>query len=231
MTNYVASNQAELNADIALANASGTADTITLSAGFTLTSDITPINLSPGGTLVIDGGAFTVSGANAFHGFFIAAGEVSIGNLTLSQTRSQGGAGAAGYYGGGGGAGLGGAVFVGASATVALDGVTFSGASARGGNGGNGQPSGANGCRRPARRQRQPGRLWRRRRCAVTQFGTGSPGGFGGGGGGGAPAGASGFGAGSGRRRRPGSGRRSLSYGGSGGWARAARSSYARAAC
>ena len=130
----------------------GTGNTYT----FTLTGDIVldrqlyAVNLQ-GGTaggdvLTIDGGGHTLDGANAYNGLFVYDGTVDIRDLTLANTVATGGSSLLG----GGGAGLGGGLFVaGPNATavgsatmtaggnVTLTNVGFSGNRAVGGSVGN----------------------------------------------------------------------------------------------
>ena len=61
------------------------------------------INLQSGSTLTIEGtngsgGAQvqTINGANAYNGFFVYSGDVTIENLTLQDMKAQGGGGGAG---------------------------------------------------------------------------------------------------------------------------------------
>jgi autotransporter-associated beta strand protein len=128
--------------------------TIVLGANITLTSDLPSIANS----LTLDGGGFTLSGANQFRGLMIAGWNllapstpspitVNVQNLTIANTVAQGGTGGDGFAGGGGGAGLGGAIFVGTSAAVTVTNVNITSSSAIGGNGGmsNNDPSGMGG--------------------------------------------------------------------------------------
>ena len=137
-TAFIAHDVDELNADIAAVNAFTQPATIVLANAFSLSANITPITLSPGGGLVIDGGGFTLDGDDQYHGFFVAAGNVTIENVTVSHTRSIGGNAGRAEFPGGGGAGLGGGLFVGANGTVTLLGASFTGGSAIGGSGGDG---------------------------------------------------------------------------------------------
>jgi autotransporter-associated beta strand protein len=132
--------------ETALRNAVTTAPpgaTIVLGANITLTSDLPSIANS----VTINGGGFTLSGANQFRGLMIAgwnpfaptlAGPITVNiqNLTIANTVAQGGTGGNGFAGGGGGAGLGGAIFVGASAAVTVTNVNIASSAAIGGNGG-----------------------------------------------------------------------------------------------
>ena len=116
--------------------------------GETFTLDT--INLTPGVTLTIDGQGHTLDGADMYRGFFAYAGVLTLQNLVIIHTVARGGDG--GQYGGGGGAGLGGGLFVTGSnpglssgASVTLTKVSFTGDSAVGGNGGSGLQVGSPG--------------------------------------------------------------------------------------
>ena len=114
---------------------------ISIAAGTTidLSADLPMLTVGNGNSLVIDGHGATIDGGNLYQGFLVYSGAATIDNLTLLDTRAQGGAGgsSAGGGGGGGGAGLGGGLFVGAAAAVTLNNVAFTGATAVGGKGGN----------------------------------------------------------------------------------------------
>ena len=102
--------------------------TITLASEIAVTKNLT-----------IDGMAqnVTISGNNTTRIFFVNGGSVTIQNLKLSSGLAKGGDGGLGTYGGGGGAGLGGAILLNAG-TLSVTNVTFSGNKAQGGNGGTG---------------------------------------------------------------------------------------------
>jgi hypothetical protein len=131
------STEAQLNADIAIMDGTvANFGTITLSAGFTLTTDLLDLDLGTG-SVTIDGlGTASLDGAGTRRGFFVNSGNVTLSRVTLNNMVARGGAGGAGSYGGGGGAGLGGGLFVASGASVGLSGVTFSGNAAAGGKGG-----------------------------------------------------------------------------------------------
>jgi CSLREA domain-containing protein len=135
---------------------SGT-DTILLQAGQTYaltTRDTTQFgfNGSPviRSTIVIEGNGAKITranGAGSFRLFHVArsgdtlvggvvagAGDLTLRNVTLSGGLAQGGDGGSGLYGGGGGSGLGGAIYVRGTLTIARS--TLQGNSAQGGNGG-----------------------------------------------------------------------------------------------
>lgn len=107
-------------------------DTITL-------AEILPIlglNAANITSLEIDGsggssGSVTIDGDATYPGFFIWKSDVTLKNLSIQQTLSQGGNGS------GGGMGAGGAIFVaGQSPTVTLENISIQGCRALGGNGG-----------------------------------------------------------------------------------------------
>ena len=84
---------------------------------------------STGASAVIDGASST--------GYFVQSGSLTINNATLQNFQTKGGAGS------GGGAGLGGAVFVNQGATVTLNNVNFVSNTVVGGAGGSGSYGGA----------------------------------------------------------------------------------------
>ncbi len=150
------STAAELTAAVSQAFANSQADGTALTT-INLTADITgTAQMIVNANVVINGGGYTLDMNNADRAFFIAGGNVTINDLTISNGLAQGGDGA--YFGGGGGAGLGGAIFVGSGTylawdgskaasgisvpVVALNGVSFAGNSATGGDGGNGSVGG-----------------------------------------------------------------------------------------
>ena len=103
-------------------------DTITLTTDVTVQSVMTNLINS---NVEIEGNGHTVSGNSQFRPFFILSGTVTLRDLTVSDGLAKGGDGS------GGGAGLGGALFVYAG-NVMLDNVAFSNNAAVGGNGGSG---------------------------------------------------------------------------------------------
>ena len=115
------------------------------------TANTEAIDLAKGVTLTIlgeaAGGADGLDGAGKYRGLFVYAGDVAIENLTIQHTAAIGGAGT---KGGGGGAELGGGLFVGTSADVTLTQFGFSGDLAQGGAG----AAGTGRRRRRARRRR-----------------------------------------------------------------------------
>lgn len=58
--------------------------------------DLYAVNLQSGVSLTIDGAGGTLDGANTYRGFFVYAGAVTIENLTIANSKAQGGAGAGG---------------------------------------------------------------------------------------------------------------------------------------
>lgn len=113
-------------------------EVITLTRDITLGSNLPLITKS----LTIVGGGFTLSGANQFRGLFVSAGAVVIEDLVIANAVARGGNGGpveASIVGGdvagtgGGGAGLGGALFVGAGAGVKLSSVVLQNNQAVGG--------------------------------------------------------------------------------------------------
>ena len=70
--------------------------------------------------VTIDGAGQTLDGGNAYRGFFVYSGPVTIENLTIKDTAAIGGVGGAEAQPGGGGAGLGGGLFVASSGSVTL---------------------------------------------------------------------------------------------------------------
>jgi outer membrane autotransporter protein len=128
--NFDVANDAELRSAIGHA---GNGDTITFTGNVTLGSNLPTVQRN----VTINGGNFTLSGANQYRGLFLETGAVAINNLTIAHTLAQGGHGGNGYGGGGGGAGLGGALFVASGAHATVNNVNFENNQARGGNGGN----------------------------------------------------------------------------------------------
>jgi len=118
-------------------------------ANIELTTELKAINLQAGVTLDIKGNGATLDGKNETtgvsdnqRGLFVYSGVVTIEDLTVANTKAIGGSGADSA---GGGAGLGGGLFVAndttnhaAPANVTLDNVTFQNDAAVGGQGGQG---------------------------------------------------------------------------------------------
>ena len=85
------------------------------------------------------GNGHFLSGNGSYRCFFVPAGTTQLANLTIQDTKTQGGNGGCGLTNsgiGGGGAGLGGAVFVNSGANFSMDGVTLLRNVAVGGSGG-----------------------------------------------------------------------------------------------
>ncbi|MEP9380214.1 Ig-like domain-containing protein [Aquabacter sp. CN5-332] len=153
-TTFNISSAADLSSAIAEISSGGasaatnTSYTFNFLTGFTLDRALGSISLLAASSLTIRGGNFTMDGANAFGGFMVMSGSVSIDHLTIANTVQRGGDGEDGKMwvnavggnptngGGGGGAGLGGGLFVAAGSNVTLDTVSFSGNRAVGGDGG-----------------------------------------------------------------------------------------------
>jgi hypothetical protein len=109
-------------------------DTIQFTADINLTWTLPALNAD----VTINGNGHTLSGSSFWRGFTAYAGNITIMNLTISETRALGGDGGFNGRGGGGGGGLGagGAVFIRSGATVTLDNVALVANSAVGGRGG-----------------------------------------------------------------------------------------------
>ena len=185
-------------------SAPNTAYTITLASGsdLALTADLPAVNLQTGSTLTIVGNGATIDGGNAHQGLVDFQGGLVLNDLTIANAVARGMDGADGSpsgnfsritglglfppaLGGGGGAGLGGALFVASGGQVQLNRVSFSGNSAIGGNGGGTRGSGAARYGAGGKIGGSAGQV-----LGGGGFGTGSTGlsgaaGFGGGGGGG----------------------------------------------
>ncbi len=113
-------------------------DTITFGADITLASNLPAVQVD----LTINGNGRVLDGAGLYRGIFtfsaVGRKSVAVRNLTLRNTLALGGKGgdSASMGAGGGGAGLGGAIFVHENVDLVLDGVTFDTNSAIGGAGG-----------------------------------------------------------------------------------------------
>jgi hypothetical protein len=126
------------------ANTAGGTNTITLTTDVALSGVMTrlingPDNSNFNLTIQSDSGSRNISCGTSgspgnFRPFFVKSGSVTLSNLNINYCKAQGGSGGfqIGSYGGGGGAGLGGALFVYAG-DVVVDNVNFSGNSAVGG--------------------------------------------------------------------------------------------------
>ena len=95
-TTLTASTTAQLNQDIATADAAASGGfIIDLQGNITATGQLNAIDLQPGVSLTIDGsngsgGVHTLNGAGS-HGFVVDAGSVTIENLGLSNAVLSGG--------------------------------------------------------------------------------------------------------------------------------------------
>jgi Ca2+-binding RTX toxin-like protein len=134
--NQTVATESALRNAINVANTNTGIDTITLTADITLTGLLPRIT----DTTTIVGGGFKLSGGSNFRAFVVDNTTFNISNLTIDSAAAKGNPGTSG---GGGAAGLGGALFVN-SGTVTVDRVTFSNNSATGGAGsaGNGGAGG-----------------------------------------------------------------------------------------
>jgi autotransporter-associated beta strand protein/VCBS repeat-containing protein len=128
--------------------AAGTDYTIVLApqSGGTIPLDasLAAIDLQAGSELTVLGNGATLDGQGKYAGFMAMAGAITLDGMTIANAAATGGAGGDAPTpdaAGGGGAGLGGGLFVGA-ATVTLDNVSFAGDSATGGAGGTVDPTG-----------------------------------------------------------------------------------------
>ncbi len=138
VTTFTIATQAELHAAIAAINAGGTDAAANTSYVFLITSDlalsstIPTINLLASDTLSIEGDSAdsdtltaVIDGGDEHRGFVVNSGTVALSNLELTALTAPGGTG--GIPGGGG------AIFVGAGASVSTTNVTFDGDRASGG--------------------------------------------------------------------------------------------------
>ncbi len=110
--------------------AAGNGDVLSFAGNVVVAGDDLPVIQK---NLMIEGNGFSLDGANARRGLFVYAGVVSIRDLTIQNARARGGDG--GFLGGGGGAGLGGALFVASGADVSVSNVQLRNSTAVGGNG------------------------------------------------------------------------------------------------
>ncbi|CAD5953597.1 DUF4347 domain-containing protein [Planktothrix agardhii] len=109
------------------ANKAAGDDTITLQTNVTVKGVMKTLVNS---NIDFIGNNHTVSGDNAFRPFFVKSGTVNFSNMTVTNSRAQGGA----AYDGGRGAGMGGGLFI-YNGTVGVNNVTFSNNTAIGGTG------------------------------------------------------------------------------------------------
>jgi autotransporter-associated beta strand protein len=135
----VVANEAQLDRAIQEADASPNETTvIRFAQGVTITlSQVLPAIQTPSSVL-IDGNGGTLDGNGAWGGLVALSGVVGVENLTIRNAVARGGNGVLGSnttVAGGGGAGLGGGLFVGSSAQVSLQSVNFLSDAAIGGAG------------------------------------------------------------------------------------------------
>ncbi|HPY42245.1 MAG TPA: hypothetical protein PLM98_17090, partial [Thiolinea sp.] len=123
-------NTGTLSWAIRQANATAGTDTITLKTDVVVQGVMKSL-IDSDLTLQNDGSPRSISGSNTYRPLFIKSGTVKIKNLTLKDGKAKGGD----SYHGGGGAGLGGALFV-YQGNVSLEGVDFVNNQAIGGSGG-----------------------------------------------------------------------------------------------
>jgi T5SS/PEP-CTERM-associated repeat protein len=143
------SSQTELNAAIEALDQQTTPGSYTIKISGDITegdpgqpAGIVAIDLASGVTLTIDGGGHVLNGAGANSGLAVLGGKVTISDLTIEDTVATGGDG---DHSGGGGAGLGGGLFVGPGGNVVISNVQFANDSAVGGKGGAGGGGGGGG--------------------------------------------------------------------------------------
>ncbi|MDO9105374.1 MAG: calcium-binding protein [Methylovulum sp.] len=111
MATFNVSNYTDLSSALLATNNDDQADIINLTGNISLSGDL-PL-IAEDLSLTIEGNGFTVSGNHSHRVLFVKSGTVVLDNLTLSEGLAEGG------KGGGGGAGMGGALFVyGGSVTV-----------------------------------------------------------------------------------------------------------------
>jgi hypothetical protein len=150
-THFVVASEAEFNAALAMIDKGGIYAqpgekySISLSASFTLSSDLYAINLAAGSAVSIAGNGQTIDGAGTYRGLFVYGGAANVSDLTIADATASGGAGGNGSAAGAGGAGLGGGLFVAAGTAVTLNDVNFVNDSATGGAAGLIAGSGAGG--------------------------------------------------------------------------------------
>jgi Hint domain len=128
-TIYTVATEADLNAAIASINASSASASdvnfsIVVTGNFSLTSNIAAIDLGTGNTLAIQGaGGGQIDGGGTYQGFVVDSGAVNLSNLSLTNMVAPGGADG------------GGALYVGAGASVSTIMVSFDGDAAVGAGG------------------------------------------------------------------------------------------------
>jgi autotransporter-associated beta strand protein len=124
--------------------------TVNITANITLTAGTTlPAITGSANNVTINGNNHTLDGGAVQRGFFVYQGTAAINDLTIQNTKAAGGNGGTGLANaresGGGGAGLGGAIFVANGATVSVSNVSLASNTAAGGNAGGGGSSNAGG--------------------------------------------------------------------------------------
>ncbi len=135
---YTVSTEAELDAAIASINGFAGSDndaTIDFApdADIELTQSLPTLTLAASTILYINGNGGTLDGQGAHQGFVVAgAGTLTVADINIVNAVAQGGNNFA-TYGGGGGAGLGGALFIGGTTAATLLNVGFSDDAAVGG--------------------------------------------------------------------------------------------------
>lgn len=120
---------AELKDAILTSNKHDATFTITFENDITITEHLPLIESD----IQFIGNEKTIDGGGQQQVFFVKSGIVSFSNLTIQNGLAKGGNGG---YNAGGGAGMGGAIFVNENSTVTVDNVTFSNNQAIGGEGG-----------------------------------------------------------------------------------------------
>lgn len=117
-------------------NTSQNGDIINFTDNITITTAVPIVNKN----LTINGNGKFLDGSNTQRGFLVYSGTVSINDLIIQNTLAKGGNGGAAVPGrqGGGGAGLGGGLFVNNLANVTITNVSFNNTQAQGGTAGTG---------------------------------------------------------------------------------------------
>jgi outer membrane autotransporter protein len=138
-TTCTVASEADLRTAVAYANANANT-TINLTSSVTLTTGDLPALQGTGTT--VNGNGNTLNGGNIFRGLFVYSGTTRVENLTIENAVAQGGNSG---NRAGGGAGLGGALFVNSGATVTVSNVALQGNRAAGGSSGGGASGGGGG--------------------------------------------------------------------------------------
>ena len=145
-------------------NNPGSSYVINITGAITLTAGTTLPALTNTSTVIINGNSHTLDGGSVQRGFLVYQGTVQINDLGISHTIAKGGAGA---ITGGGGAGVGGALFVASGATVTVSNVNLGSNAAQGGQGGISSSAGSGGGGGMGRQRRQRAQLRRHGRPAA----------------------------------------------------------------